>query len=133
MHRELSCAPARRHGLRDAADVIDGDDALGLCLVDVEDGVVGDGDHALLRPLKLVDFLYQRGVYKSVSSNELHEGTISAEIDVVFLGGESHGSCCCRLNHFVSLCAHLCVLLLSLLFNLYIRALGLIVILSQYR
>ena len=130
VHCELSRAPARRHGLRDAADVVDGDDALDLFLVDVEDGVVGDGDHSLLRPLKHVDFLHQRGVYKSVSSDELHEGAISAEIDVVFLGGESYGSWIC-LNHFVSLCERLYVLLLSLFSIIYIRVPGLIMILSQ--
>ena len=58
VHRELSRAAARRHGLRDAADFVDLDLALDLFLVDVVDGVVGDGDHALLRPLKHVDFLH---------------------------------------------------------------------------
>ena len=58
MYGELSRASARWHGLRDAADVVDVDDALDFFLVDVYDGVVGDGDHALLRPLKHVDFLH---------------------------------------------------------------------------
>ena len=48
MDCELSCAPTGRHSLSEATNIIDHDSALDLFLVDVVDGVVGDGEHALL-------------------------------------------------------------------------------------
>ena len=71
MHGELSGASTRRHSLADSADIGDRNDSLDLLLVDVEDSVVSDGDHAFLRPLKLVDLLdhcrVHKGVYKDKS------------------------------------------------------------------
>ena len=116
VHCELSSVSALWHRLRDASDVVDEYDTLDFFVVDVDDSAVGDCDHALLRPPIHVNFLHHRGVYKGVSSNELHEGVMSAEIDVVFLSGEPHWCCLC-LNHFVSLYARLCVLLFTLFFN----------------
>ena len=66
MDRELCCASTGWDSLGNAANVVDWDHTLDLLLVDVEDGVVSDGNHSLLRPLKLVDFLDQRGVNKGV-------------------------------------------------------------------
>mgnify|MGYP001008388589 FL=1 len=66
MHGEFCGASARRHRLRDAADVGDVDSALDLLLVDVDNSVVSDRDHALLRPLELIDFLNHCGINKSV-------------------------------------------------------------------
>ena len=66
MDRELSCASTGWDSLGDAANVVDGDHTLDLLLVDVEDGVVRDGNHTLLRPLELVNLLDQRGVNKGV-------------------------------------------------------------------
>ena len=66
MAGELGRAAARRHCLRDAAEVVDLNYTLDLLLVDVEDSVVCDGHHTLLRPLKLVDFLQHAGVDERV-------------------------------------------------------------------
>ena len=66
MDRELSCASTGWDSLGNAANVVDWDHTLDLLLVDVEDGVISDGNHTLLRPLELVDLLDQRGVNKGV-------------------------------------------------------------------
>ena len=66
MNCEFSCAPAWWYSLREATNVFDHDSALDLLLVDVVDGVVGDGEHALLRPLKLIDLFNHCRVHKRV-------------------------------------------------------------------
>ena len=66
MDRELCGAATWRHRLCDASDLDDLDATLDFLLVNVVDADVGDCEHALLRPLKLVDLLNHCRIDQSV-------------------------------------------------------------------
>jgi len=96
VHCELNDTLGGRYSLGDTPDVKDCNLTLNLLLVDVVDGLVGDGDHALLRPLVHVDLLHHRGVEQRVSADKPHECAVLAKVYVIPLCGEANGCC---LNH----------------------------------
>ena len=66
MNCELGGAATWRHRLCDASDLDDLDATLDFLLVNVVDTDVGDCEHALLRPLKLIDLLNHCRIDQSV-------------------------------------------------------------------